>query len=496
MVFVADGLALPAIEWEPLSLGGSWSFDLPSSNPLDGDFKSIELARDLEFQVTATAIGHSARVPLGAAVPALRPGQMIAPIAAVSATRTGAAVLLREVSLGDVTGNLAGDIQRDLRATGARITFGDPTAAVSASNHCLVWCLNGPTCDDFPFIVRTDRSRVIRHERQRAGSPDRVRELRGSGFSLDSIPAAPPTCGVGPATLAAVPKSVPVDGTVRPAAIEFSLPSAAKAPEWDVLDPYLAGLSFAIGRRLIPVGFTLFDPDARQQLHDLRSAWAVDLRADCARPSMPPTAVSAKSLTELVPRFVALATQFRLIDAMWLVWLADSVPMDAALPNLASALESIMTAWFRSAKTKSGGKYMPDADWSALSNQPMKDLAAALAGRPNADRMERRARGANNFGVNERFERFFDELGLPVCDVELKAIAARNKAAHGGSFTATQYQWLANTTRAYRTLVARVILTLLEWNGDYVDYSTYGFPSRPLKNTLGGPENDGKPGRF
>lgn len=491
---MANDLVLPQSEWEPLTLNPRWKFRLSAPKPLGDYYEDIELSRDDGWRLSGAVSGvRPSGIPDDQPT-ALRAGQMITPVSEVLAsTAVGTSLTLRDVYLGAGTANLGGEVKRLLRASGARIVFGNLDAALAASKSCMVWCLNGPTMGEFPFTIPTDRSRLFRYERKRAGLVDRVRELDGRGFSLDSMAIPAPTGGEPPAVLSAVPKGLPIDYSLRPAAIEFSLPTPALLPSWEQIELYLVALSFAIGRRLVPVGFTLFDGSACERIHDLRSAWAVDLRADAARPSTPPVPVSESALGFLVPQFVQRATQFGLVDAMWLMWLAESVPLEAALPNLATALEGIMTAWFKSTKTKSGGKYMSDAEWAIASATAVSSLGAGLAGRPNADRIERRVRGANNFGVNERFERFFEELNLPVGEVELKAIRARNKAAHGGSFSPSQYQWLGNTIRAYRTLIARVVLALLDWNGEYVDYSTYDFPLRPMREAVRGPMGDGKP---
>lgn len=487
---MAEENFLPAIEWEPLTAGdATWTFSLPEGNAVGDVFGQLRLTRDADWQLRAVASGESAAGVLLPPETKLRAGQMIPPIPAILAKGAGSTLTLREAHLGDGRGNLAGAVERDISATYGRIVFLNEPDSVASARSCLVWCLNGPG-EDFPFTVLTERRRVVRYERERKDFPARERELKGSLVALDAIRIPPPPGTNVPAVLGTTPKGLNVDPALRPCAVEFQV--SGTVPVWDQLDPYLAGVSFVLGRRLIPVGFTLFDDQARQRLHELRSAWAFDLRADCARRSMAPTPTSEGVLAALVPRFVDRAASLGLDDAMWLVWLAEAVPLEAALPNLASALECLMSAWFKSMKTKSGGKYMSDADWATVSAEPMKSLASALTGRPNADRIERRARGANNFGVNERFERFFEEISLTVGQVEEKAIAARNKAAHGGSFSPSQYQWLADTVRAYRTLVSRVILALLDWDGNYVDYSTYGFPVRPLSDPLGGPAGDGQ----
>jgi hypothetical protein len=483
---------VPAIEWEPLSLGKPWRFDLPPTNAIGQDFSTLELTRDADWGLSALAAGQAAQaMPSPLPDPKLLAGQMIAPIPSLEAGQPERSLTLTDVHLGASSGDFSGAIRRDVSARGARICFGKLDDALPATKTCFVWCLNGPR-SEFSFTITTNRDRTFRYSRTRTGFPDRVRELGGCGFAVDAINVPVPTPGGSQSVLAIVPKAAGIDESLRAVALEFCLPDPPGLPAWETLDLYLAGLSFVLGRRLIPVGYTLFDGAARQRLHELRAAWAVDLTSECRRPSCPPVDVDEVAIAALTPRFVERSSEFALLDAMWLIWLASFVPLEAALPNLSAALECVMNAWFKSTKTKSAGKYMSDDQWRAVSKDPLSSLSAALTGHPFADRIGRRAQGANSFGVNERFERFFDEIGLVVGPVETKAIGARNKAAHGGSFTAAQYQWLGDTVRAYRTTLSRVILKLLDWEQTYVDYSTHGFPSRPLNDPLGGPTGDGQ----
>ncbi|WP_163784190.1 hypothetical protein [Myxococcus vastator] len=492
---MADDLVLPSVEWEPLSLGLEWKFDLPPLDqaPPDGStYTKVSLSRDPAGQLLGRAQGE--RTP-GAPIlnPAqFRAGELVTPLSElICTTPTGTTATLRDVYLGHATSNMAGESTRTLLPQQATIVFGALDKALNTTRTCSIWCLNGSP-SDFPFSLRTKRERVTRYERHRQGFPDRVHELDASGFDLDSIELPPPLCGAKPCAFSKGPQELPIDAELLPAVLEFGWEAPSEEPKLADFEHYLSAIGFVIGRRLIPVGLTLFDDQARQRLHVLRNAWSIDLHKEVRRPSKPPTDISAEPLTTLIPKFVARAAEFGLSDALWLVWLSSSVPMEAALPNLATALESVMTAWFRSTKTKSHAKYLDDQTWTSLSEKPLADLGAALGDRNNADRILRRVKGANNFGVNERFERFFEEIELPVGDVELRAIASRNKAAHGGSFTASKYHSLSNTIMAYRTLFSRVVLKLLDWDSNYIDYSSYGFPTRALNDVAGGPEGDGK----
>jgi hypothetical protein len=430
---------------------------------------------------------------------------MVSPLPTIRASKLAGVnrLSLDSVYRGEHSGNMEGKLVQHLLPTSATIEIGRSTPQ---SATCFVWCLNGPESDDFGFTKRTIRDRMIRYIRRRKEETDRVGELKGHSSSLDylSIPGLPG--GVSQATLAKVPNGI-INNQLRPITLEYELSDPDTRPDAKAIDDYIYALSFAIGRRLIPVGISLFDQDIRPFYHKLRSAWSMALGADCSRRSYAPipltTGSSLAAENPLLNNEIVLATLIEgyqredkscaLSEAMWLIWLAEASPLDAALPNFAAALECIMNAWFRSSKTKSSSKYMPDADWQKASADALSKLKESLGKHQYADRMLRRAAGANNFGVNERFGKFFEELELPVGKVEDHAIYARNKAAHGGRYESAHYEMLGNWTRAYRTLLHRVVLKIVDWKGEYIDYSAYGFPSRALAEPLSGPQGDGKP---
>jgi hypothetical protein len=423
---------------------------------------------------------------------------MIRPLPEVVARRANGqtVISLQDVYKHHLSGSGSGDLALELSARGAVIDFAMPAPQTAT---CFAWFLNGPGDGELGLLRGTKRDRTTRYMRARDGEPDRVRELEDHGLAWDFLYVPPPADGTGRAALSRVPKSCAPE-TAKPWSLEYVLNDSGRPPDPAMLDAQAEALGFAIGRRLIPVGYSVFDERIFPVRHVLRPAWAVDLGADCRRPSCPPVPLGDPGATanedaigDLVSRFRAESVTCALSDALWLVRLSEAVPLDSALPYIASALEAVMTAWFRSAKTKSKGKYMAEDDWKRISEEALKALEQALGKHPDAQRILRRAAGANSFGVNERFERFFGELALPVGQVELKAIAARNKAAHGGGYDPGMYAALSATVRAYRTLFHRVALRVIGWSGPYVDYSTYGFPSRPLLDCLGGPAGDGVP---
>jgi hypothetical protein len=131
---------------------------------------------------------------------------------------------------------------------------------------------------------------------------------------------------------------------------------------------------------------------------------------------------------------------------------------------------------------------MPKKEFTELLADELAAVEAKLLGVEYGDRMSRRIRNAFNMGVNESLEFFFEEIGLPVGEVEWAAIAARNPMAHGSSelFDASKYDEMLHATFAYRTLFNRIILKLLDYSGTYVDRSVEGWPERALDEPMAG----------
>lgn len=101
-------------------------------------------------------------------------------------------------------------------------------------------------------------------------------------------------------------------------------------------------------------------------------------------------------------------------------------------------------------------------------------------------------KSAQNMGENESTQSFFSELSLPIGEVEKSIFRLRGRFAHGYICKNSEAEKLIVACRAYRTLINRVILKIIGYDGEYVDYSTQGFPFRKIDVPLGGPRGDGR----
>jgi hypothetical protein len=80
---------------------------------------------------------------------------------------------------------------------------------------------------------------------------------------------------------------------------------------------------------------------------------------------------------------------------------------------------------------------------------------------------------------------FLNDLNLRHGQIEEHALQARNDAAHGNPLEPHDYEKTRDSYRALHTLVARVMLAVLDTDTRYFDYSTLGFPLRGLQTEQG-----------
>ena len=150
-----------------------------------------------------------------------------------------------------------------------------------------------------------------------------------------------------------------------------------------------------------------------------------------------------------------------------------------------------MKAWYKSKKSKTKGTYLPKKEFDKLLEDEFKALEAKLEGVTYGDRILNRMRNTFQMGVNQRFDFFFEEIGLPIGERERKAIKARNHVAHGSPalLDAGAYQEMIDNKLSYQTLFNCILLKIMGYDASYVDHSASGWQERPLDQPMGGNSN-------
>ncbi|MBE4753644.1 hypothetical protein G4177_36410 [Corallococcus sp. ZKHCc1 1396] len=299
-------------------------------------------------------------------------------------------------------------------------------------------------------------------------------------------------------------------------------------PTEDQRSCILAGVSFLLGRQIATIGHTTFSSTWTPAE---KSSIAPRLITKLGRSFGPPVQLSPPGeenawLSEdvagrIVAGFIHHAKSLDLEHALWRYWVGLSSPLDVQPAHFGAALEALRTGYFDSL-SYSNTRLLPGEVWKPAKEAFAKALAdfkgrlekvphmhpeasdpwdRAVAEIAPGDRetalriYSNKINQFNDKSGNMQWEDFFTQLKLPSGDVETSALRQRNGPAHGSRYRG-DYSVLAASVHALQALFNRCILRITDGADHYIDYSTYGFPTRRIEEPLGGPEGDGKPAKI
>jgi hypothetical protein len=305
----------------------------------------------------------------------------------------------------------------------------------SETSRLTEWCLNGPQDPVYTRVTaRTvespfERRRIFPHNQQAIQSDVRQQRLDLDFFFVD-LP-----------NLSFVVHKVPQEcgpQWSRNIGIEYTR-------DWGIPDESRRELirevlGFILGRPLLNVGHTMFDQSNDPVEEVSRDpGWPLGrtLVELCQSGDYSPIRIREVGienvLQKIAPAYLALREDLNLHEALWRYWLAKSFPLGTDIPVLAAAVEGLATSWFKSRTSETKGVYMPKKDFDQLLEDEFRKIYEKLEDLDYAERIMNRLRGAYNMGLNERPQFFFDEINLPIGEIENAAIRSRNKPAHGSS---------------------------------------------------------------
>lgn len=195
------------------------------------------------------------------------------------------------------------------------------------------------------------------------------------------------------------------------------------------------------------------------------------------------------AIFSLLPQYLQKRDILQLNNALSYYWIAKDAPIGVNLPILSSALEAIASASLKDS-TNNGQQstYMPAKGYKALIKDEFEKIRAKLE-KENViykQKILNKIDGAYNMGGNEKIDLLFDRFNINVGELERKALQARNLMAHGAmkALDYKKYEEIIRKSYAYRTLFHRVILKILSYSGEYIDYYTYGYPLRNIDEPI------------
>ena len=252
-------------------------------------------------------------------------------------------------------------------------------------------------------------------------------------------------------------------------------------------------VGFVLGNQLLKVGQTNYDKSHSLILQEYQDPWGDNVVSRCQRQGFQPVDISKFDnwgrvetlLNELTPKYLTERKRLRLNDALWKYWLSKYSSLGANLPILSSAVETLAE---RILKNHPEIKlyYIAFNVFAEMIKDELDTIEKKLDGISQKDIILNKLKGASQRGSNEKLEMMFEIIELPIDIIERKAIKARNKMAHSsiGEITDEEIKETLRMTRAYETLFNRVLLKILSYNGEYVDYYTLGYPNRPINEPI------------
>ena len=252
-------------------------------------------------------------------------------------------------------------------------------------------------------------------------------------------------------------------------------------------------ISFIFGKQLIHAGYTVYGGNGEILEQYSASPHIDNLVYLCQKPSESPIKIKLSPifnleevLNKLIPNYLRLRDELNLEKAFTLYWTALNTPIGVDLPIYSSALELIMNSWFKSTKSKIKGLYMEKQEFERILGEELSKIEEKLTSKEFGAPIVNKMKSSYQMSVRDRFTYFFKEIGLKIGDIENKAIKARNPSAHGSAkWDDESFEKMILDTRAYQTLFNRVILKLLDYEGYYIDRSTYNDSQRKIDVPLG-----------
>ena len=149
------------------------------------------------------------------------------------------------------------------------------------------------------------------------------------------------------------------------------------------------------------------------------------------------------------------------------------LPPESEIILLAASLESITKKWLKSENSKRKTTIIDKSEYK----HQIKEIKSLFLEKfsehkPLIDKFNQ----LNTVSINKSFERFFEEIGMEIGEIEHEAINSRNNPAHGNDIGTEDFHDLIICADVYRIILNRVILLLLDFDGEYVMDKLNHFP--------------------
>jgi hypothetical protein len=262
-----------------------------------------------------------------------------------------------------------------------------------------------------------------------------------------------------------------------------------ESPDQAFRDKVRTCLSFVLGRPIVYLGHTEYCSDWIPIFMRSVDAFSVNGAVFRLHP-LPPYPINEPRYANVIGQKLvndlinALFDKFDAIsfnELSWSYWHAMCAPIHAAPVHFGGLIEQLQNNSSTVIKTMSR-KLLDDEAWKSLNCAIMQWIKAANVDPTIQPILEGKISSLNLAPPNLILKRLLGTMVLKNSDVEMKAWAHRNMAAHGG-ISDNPVEAILNS-KLLRILFHRLLAAITGCSGRYIDYYNFGHPVRPLAEAV------------
>lgn len=256
-------------------------------------------------------------------------------------------------------------------------------------------------------------------------------------------------------------------------------------------------LGFIIGRELINVGYTDFD-SSEQIVEECfispQVRYPMDIKKICHAPDSPPVNIhkNIENLSNLIPKYMELKEELNLNYFLYRYWTAQNLIIEIGMPIYGATLENLIQKCIKSNKLKLTKNYVSQEEFENELHVYLEKINKKLQKLEYNEKIENPSKkiygtisNAYQMSNTDKIKVFFDYIGLEIGKIENKAINSRHRFAHGQHIkNDKQFKKEIDCAEAYKTLLNRMLLKILGFEGKYIDYYSPGFPEKKLNEPI------------
>ncbi|MCQ8869737.1 hypothetical protein [Vibrio splendidus] len=250
----------------------------------------------------------------------------------------------------------------------------------------------------------------------------------------------------------------------------------------DFISSILDVLSFFIGRKINSIATKFIDVNSRplgfRALPKTISSKKVTNYL--TNSPIPIGKINSEAINSLYNSY----DKYKLKHIFWSYFQALDVSSEKRAVYYGGCIESFQSIYLELNKQKISGAIIKRASYRKLKNKFIAELQNSHISEAEKALFQRSIENMNRLPQKAITQKFFDTLNLDVRELEMTAWNRRNDAAHGNLISDDDYTNLFRHNLVLHCLFNRMLLSSLGVSNQYIDYYTYGFPTRHISSCI------------